>query len=124
MTTKQSIGEFSTKCTTLTFIPGAAGSVIVQAYFEGTATGFGIVCGTMNASPAGQPSGTFDSCVVSYPESGDGLTGIGRGTFNRSGPNRWRTQGPLQLSDGRTIYGEGELDLASRVWSGKMYAAG
>ncbi len=124
MTTKQAIGEFSAKIITFSFTPGPAGSVIVQANFEGTATGFGIVCGTMNASSAGQPSGTFETCVVSYPEDGNSQTGIGRGTFSKSGANRWSTQGPLQLSDGRTILGEGELDLVARTWKGKMYTAG
>jgi hypothetical protein len=124
MTAKQAIGEYSAKFVTMSFSPGPAGGVIVQANFEGTATGFGIVCGTMTASPAGQPSGTFETCVVSYPDDGNSLTRLGRGTFSRSGANRWRTQGPLQLSDGRTLYGEEELDLASRVWSGKMFAAG
>lgn len=123
MTTKQAVSEFSVKMTTMTFIPGPAGSVIIQANFEGTASGFGIVCGTMNGCPVGSPSGTFESCMASFPEEGNGITGAGRGTFSRSGTNRWHMEGPLQLSDGRALHGDGEIDLASRVWSGKLYAA-
>lgn len=122
MAPKQSIGEFSVKMTTMTFMPGPAGSMIVQANFEGTATGFGVVCGTMNASPAGGQSGTFDSCLITLPESGDGVSGTGRGKFTKTGSNRWHTEGPLNLSDGRTVYGEGDIDLPNRTWSGKMYS--
>ena len=39
----------------------------------------------------------------------------------KSGANRWRTQGQMQISDGRVVHSEGELDLATRVWSGKLY---
>lgn len=124
MTTKQAIGEYSLKANTMTFTPGPAGSVMVQINFEGTATGFGTVLGTMNASPAGQPGGTWDWCAASFPEDGNGLTGTGRGTFSKSGTNRWRTQGQMQVSDGRGLYSEGEMDLASKVWSGKLYAIG
>lgn len=124
MTTKQVITEVSLKASSFSFSPGPTGGVIVQANFEGTATGFGTVCGTMNASPAGQPSGTWDWCGVTYPETGDSLTGAAHGTFSKSGANRWATKGVLQISDGRVGQWEGELDLATRVWSGKVYSAG
>ena len=124
MTTKQVLSEFSLKASSFSFTSGPTGGVIAQANFEGTATGFGTVCGTMNASPAGQPSGTWDWCAVSYPETGDSVTGTGRGTFSKSGANRWATKGVLQISDGRMMQSEGELDLGTRIWSGKIYAAG
>lgn len=124
MTTKQVLTEFSLKASSFSFSPGPAGGVIVQANFEGTATGYGAVCGTMNASPAGQPSGTWDWCGVTYPETGDSMTGTGHGTFSKSGVNRWVTKGLIQISDGRMGLWEGELDLAARVWNGKICAAG
>lgn len=86
MSNKQPIGDFSLKAVTMTFTPGPAGSLVVQANFEGTATGFGAVMGTMNATPAGQPNGTFDFCVASYPDDGNSMTGIGRGTLIRHQP--------------------------------------
>ncbi len=38
------------------------------------------------------------------------------------GKHRWRTQSPaVQLSDGRTQAFEGEIDLAARSWTGKLF---
>lgn len=90
--------------------------------FEGTATGFGVVLGTMTATSAGQKNGTWSWCSAAYLDNGDSVTGNGQGTYSSGGPNRWRTQGFIQISDGRTIRTEGELELATRVWSGKLFA--
>ena len=117
------IGEFSLKVTTLTYTPAPAGSVLVQANFEGNATGFGVVLGTMTATSAGQKNGTWSWCAAAYLDNGDSVTGNGQGTFSSGGPNRWRTQGFIDISDGRTIGVEGELELATRVWSGKLFAS-
>ena len=124
MPTKQAIGEYSLKGTTIGFAPGPAGSVVVQANFEGTATGFGAVMCTMTASPAGQPNGTWESCGATYPDDGNSLTAAGRGTFSKSGLNRWRTNGHIQMSDGSKAQVEGELDLATRIWSGTLFTVG
>jgi hypothetical protein len=113
-------GEFSLKATSFTLTPGPAGSVIVQANFEGTATSFGVVIGTMTAASAGQKNGTWSWCAAAYLDNGDSVTGNGQGTFSSGGTNRWRTQGFIQISDGRNIGLEGELDLATRLWSGKL----
>ena len=121
MASGKQIGEFSLKATTFTITPGPAGSVLVQVNFEGPATGFGVVLGTMTAVSAGQKSGTWSWCAAAYLDNGDSVTGNGHGTFNSGGPNRWRTQGFIQISDGRTLASEGELDLATRMWSGKLF---
>jgi hypothetical protein len=117
----KSIGEFSLKATTFMFTPGAAGSVLVQVNLEGNATGFGAVLGTMNAVSAGQKSGTWSWCAVAYLDNGGSVTGNGQGTFESSGSHNWRTQGFIHISDGRTIGIDGEIDLATRSWSGKLF---
>ena len=38
-----------------------------------------------------------------------------RGPMKAPGKHRWRTQSFVQISDGRRISGEGEIDLASRT---------
>jgi hypothetical protein len=58
MASGKPVGEFSLKASTLTYTPGPAGSVLVQVNFEGPATNFGTVLGTMTAVSAGQKSGT------------------------------------------------------------------
>ena len=115
----KAIGEFSLKGITGSYSPGPAGSVLTQWNFEGTATGFGAAFGT--ATFVGGPKGgTFSYCGAAYLDNGEGSTAVGQGTFESIGKHRWRTEGILQVSDGRRIHSEGELDLASRSWKGKL----
>jgi hypothetical protein len=119
MASGKAIGEFSLKAITSTHSPGPAGSVLAQVNWEGTGTGFGAVFGT--ATYVGGPKGgTFSWCSAAYLDNGDALTGIGQGTYESTGKHRWRTEGFIQISDGRRIASEGEIDLASRSWKGKI----
>jgi len=120
MASGKAIGEFSLKAITATYSPGPAGSVLNQVNWEGTATGFGAVFST--ATYVGGPKGgTFSYCAEAFLDDGHAVTGIGQGTFESSGKHRWRTEGFMQLSDGRRIRAEGEMDLASRSWKGTLY---
>ena len=113
------LGEYSLKAVTATYSPGPAGSVLSQVNWEGTATGFGAVFGT--ATYVGGPKGgTFSYCAEAFLDDGHAVTGIGQGTFESNGKHRWRTHGFIQISDGRRIATEGEMDLASRSWKGKI----
>jgi hypothetical protein len=113
------LGEFSFKAITLTNSPGPAGSVLTQANWEGTATGFGAIFSTMTA--VGGKSGTFSECAKAYLDNGDEIIGIGQGTYVSTEKHRWHTEDFIQLSDGRRIATEGEIDLASRSWKGKTF---
>ena len=121
MASGKPIGEYSLKMVTFTATPGSAGSPLIQVNWEGTATGFGAVFGT--ATYAGSPpkGGTFSWCSVGYLDNGDALSAIGQGTYESTGKHQWRTQGFFQVSDGRRLTSEGEVDLASRSWKGKMF---
>jgi hypothetical protein len=112
------IGEYSLKFTSLTLSPGPGGSTITQGNCEGTGTGFGTTLGT--ATFVGGKSGTLSWCATSYLDNGEQISGTGPGTYESSGKHRWRTQGFVQISDGRTIATEGEIDLATRSWNGKL----
>src|SRR6266851_5553601 len=109
MASGKQLGEFSLKAITATYSPGPAGSVLSQVNWEGTATYVG-----------GPKGGTFSYCAAAYLDNGDGLTGIGQRTFESTGKHRWRTEGFIQISDGRRVATEGEMDLASRSWKGKI----
>jgi hypothetical protein len=113
------IGEYSMKSTSWTLRPGPAGSTVIDGNFEGTATGFGSVLGT-GTFLVGK-IGTFSYCGAAYPDDGDIYTASGTGTYESVGKHRWRTSGTLQLSDGRTLISEGEVDLATRSWNGKLF---
>ena len=113
------MGEYSLKSTSITFNPGPAGSTLAAVNFEGTATGFGAVLGT--ATFVGDKNGTYSWCAQAFLDNGDIIAGNGPGTFESIGQHKWRTRGTMQLSDGRVIGGEGEVDLAKRSWTGKIF---
>ena len=120
MASGKQIGEFSFKSVTGSSSPGPAGSVLIQVNWEGTATGFGTVFDT--ATYVGGPkNGTFSDCGIAYLDNGDALSGIGQGTYESTGKHRWHTEGFMQISDGRRIASEGEMDLAERSWKGKIF---
>jgi hypothetical protein len=119
MATGKALGEFSLKAITATYSPGPAGGVLSQVNWEGTATGFGTVFGTATFG-GGPKGGSYSLCTEAFMDNGDIMTGIGQGTFETVGKHRWRTEGFMQLSDGRRIAGDGEIDLAARSWKGKI----
>ena len=114
------IGEFSFKAITSTYSPGPAGSVLDQVNWEGMAAGFGTVFGT-TTFVGGSKSGTFSACWVAYLDNGEQVSGIGSGTYESSGKHRWRTRHVIHISDGASIVNEGEIDLATRSWTGKNF---
>lgn len=113
------LGEFSQKFTSLTLTPGPAGSIVTQGNCEGTATGFGTVLAT--GTFVGGKSGTFSYCATAHLDNGEQLSGTGSGAYESSGKHHWRTQGLVHISDGRTVVSEGEIDLATRSWTGKIF---
>lgn len=113
------IGDFTATTTSVTYLPGPAGSVLVQANYEGTAAGFGTFGGT--GTFVGGASGTFSYIGAAFPESGVGVTGQGTGGYESNGVHRWKTTCLLHLSDGGAIWSEGEIDLAARSFNGKNY---
>jgi hypothetical protein len=115
----KAIGEFSLKSITSTLTPGPGGSVLNTVNWEGTATGFGTLFLT-STFVGGTKSGTFSLSMTSFLDNGDGVDGNGSGRFESIGKNRWRSQAVTTMSDGRRVSGDGEIDLASRTWKGKI----
>lgn len=117
---KQS-GEWSCKFTSFTLTPGPAGSIVTQGNYEGPVTGevAGTLIGTVTF--VGGKSGTYSLCVSVFLDDGNEMSATGSGTYESSGKHRWSTQGVAQLPDGRTITLTGEIDLASRSWTGKSF---
>jgi hypothetical protein len=116
----KAIGEFSLKAITATYSPGPAGGVLNQVNWEGTATGFGAVFGTATFA-GGSKGGSYKWCGEAFMDDGSVLTGDGPGTVESVGKHRWSTKGYMDLSDGRRIATEGEIDLASRSWKGTIF---
>ncbi len=136
MASGKQIGEYSLKFTSLTLTPGPASSVLVQGNCEGPVTGFpdrnealdGTVLGTATFVGVGK-NGTYSWCSQGYMEDGQVTTGGGSGSYESVGKHRWHTQGVVQISDvgaaggyvGQTVATEGEIDLAARSWTGKIF---
>jgi hypothetical protein len=120
MASGKKIGQYSLKSITSTMSPGPGGSVLNQVNWEGTATGFGALFGT-STFVGGNKGGTFSWCSTSFLENGDGLTATGQGTYESNGKNRWSTKNIVDISDGRRIASEGEIDLAERSWKGTIF---
>ncbi len=120
MASGKEIGKFSFKFTSFINTPGPGGGVLRQVTWEGTATGFGAVFTTTTYS-GGPKDGTFSECGTAFLDEGGWLSGIGQGTYESSGKQKWRTADTIQISDGRRIAKEGEIDLAARSWKGKLF---
>jgi hypothetical protein len=119
MASGKHLGEFSFKFTSLTITPGPAGSTIIGGNCEGTASGFGTILGT--AAFVGGKSGTYSYHAVAYLDDGEEVTGAGTGSYESNGKHRWKTGGVVHISSGGAVAAEGEIDLASRSWKGKIF---
>jgi hypothetical protein len=120
MASDQPIGEYSLKSTSLTISAGPAGSTIIEANFEGSAGAFGAVIGT--GAFIGAKHGTYSWTAIAYLDDGESMTGGGPGSYETIGKHRWKTQGILHMSNGQTLTTEGEFDLATRSWNGKIFS--
>ncbi len=111
------IGEFAMKSTSMT-----VGDGTFEANWEGTATGFGDVVGTLTAR--GEPGAERGMCSwrsASFLDNGDEIQAQGEGTWEALGKHRWRMRLTLATSDGRTILSDGVAEMKSRSFKGKIY---
>jgi hypothetical protein len=119
MASGKATGEFSLKSITVAIIPGPAGSLLNQVNWEryGDRT-----WGDLPESylRGGGRDGTFSLHWASYLDNGDTDNGLGQGTYESIGKHKWRTANFAQVSDGRRIRAEGEIDVAARTWKGTI----
>jgi len=122
------VGEFAHRHSGSSYATAADGSIIATSNWEGTATGFGAVFGTLSVpiTEGGATSGTCTWIGQAFPPDGAWVTGIGDGTWEEvDGRHRWRMSFPkLQISSGESLRCEGELDLATRTFTGQMFDDG
>lgn len=123
-----SIGEFSLTHGGNVYAKNDNGVVTAYANYDGTATGFGTVMGTMSfpLPDSGATSGTCTWTGQGFPPDSPWTTSSGDGTWEQiEGRYAWRITLPaLEISDGRRIRTEGELDLEARTLKGEMFEAG
>ena len=122
-----SIGEFQLNHTGNAYAKNDDGVVVAYANYEGTASGFGTVLGTM-AFPlpgSGETSGTCSWTGQAFPPDSQSTTSSGDGTWEQiEGKHAWNISIPaLAISDGQVISSKGKLDLEARTFNGQMFDA-
>jgi len=121
----ESNGEFSFKMT------GQAQESIdhgirLISYWEGTATGFGAVFGTLTVDLSldniAATSGTCRWANVAFLPDGGRDSGAAEGTWTQhAGRNAWSMiLTGTSASSGQKIRSEGEIDLGNRSWTGTL----
>jgi len=119
------VGEFSLASTGTTFEANDDG-LKSTANFEGTATGYGTVAGTLTfmADAADASIGAARWVGQGFLDDGSQVAGVGQGTWEQAGHHRWSIKMDIEISSGDRIRSEGEVDLASRTYNGKLYETG
>ena len=122
-----SIGEFELNHTGNAYAKNDDGVVVAYANYDGTASEFGSVLGTLAfALPeSGATSGAVSWTGQAFPPGSPWTTSSGEGTWVQvEGKHAWKVSIPaLEISDGRVISSEGLVDLEARTFNGQMFDA-
>jgi len=122
-----SIGEFKLVYTGSAYVRNADGVTVAYANYEGPATGFGTVIGTLSflLPEGGATSGTCSWAGQGFPPGKPWVSGSGEGTWEQvEGRFAWKISLPgVENSDGSYLRSEGEVDLEARTYSGQMFDA-
>ena len=120
------VGEFNLKNTGMGFNVTADSQLQQSIDFEGTATGFGGVFGTVIITqPLAEAGATGGPCTwagKALLDDNSILGGIGKGTWKQIGSEtRFQVSMVLNLSDGGKLRSEGVIDHGARSYSGALY---
>jgi len=122
-----SLGEFAHRHVGSSYSAREGGGLVSTTNWEGIATGYGTVFGTLIFQlPEGGASGGSCKWVgQAFPEDGPWVNGSGEGTWQQvEGRNRWSISiSVIEVSNGDRIRCEGEVDLATRTFTGQMFEA-
>ena len=120
-----SIGEFALNHTGNVYVKNDDGVVVGYVNYEGTATGYGTVMGTMSfpLPESGATSGTCSWTAQGFPPDSAWTTSSGDGTWEQiEGRYAWKISLPvIEISNGTRIRTEGELDLEAKTLTGQMF---
>ncbi|MDB4542653.1 MAG: hypothetical protein WBM35_11730 [Candidatus Electrothrix sp.] len=123
----KSIGEFQLNHTGNTYTKNEDGVVTAHASYEGSASGFGTVMGTMSFPLAenGATSGSCSWAGQAFQPDSTSTSSSGEGTWEQvEGKHAWKTSvAALKISDGRVLSSQGEIDLEARTFNGQMFEA-
>ena len=122
-----SLGNFELNHTGNAYAKNDDDVVVAYASYEGTATGFGTVMGTL-AFPLpeqGATSGTVTWTGQGFPPDREPSTSFGEGTWKQvEGSHAWQINVPvIEISDGTSLRSEGVVDLEAKTFNGQMFEA-
>jgi hypothetical protein len=123
MPTAKEIAAFDMQRTSIKVMPEPGGGRSFELNLEGKVTGAwtGTALCTMSVKSDDFKTGTYSITVAGYLDSGGTVTAIGSGTLKALGGHKWLLRGNDITSDGHSTSTEGELDLASRSYKGKVF---
>jgi hypothetical protein len=107
--------------TSVSYSQDASGPM-VRINVEGSATGFGVVLGTLTLradTPGGQ-TGRASWMGEAFLENGELAQGMGEGFFEKAGKHKWRTRSIMRVSNGTVYKTEGLLSLEGRTYKGTL----
>lgn len=117
-------GEFAFKHLGNMYAKNEDGVVVAYANYEGEATDFGTVMGTMSfpLPESGAKSGACTWTGQAFPPDGAWTSSSGDGTWEQiEGKHAWKISLPkIELSDGSILQSEGEIDLEARTFNGRF----
>lgn len=121
MATAKKAVAFSFKSTGVSYLKVPGGGVN-HINFEGTATGFGAVLGTLSfyADAPGAQSGRSSWVGTAYLDNGDEVQGTSEGFWERGGKHKWRVRGLLRTSTGAMYQSDGIVSLDGRTYKGTL----
>ena len=122
----EAIGELHMKNTGFSFDLLGDDRIQQTADYEGTATGFGAVFGTLifrqNLNEASDSSGAVSFVGKALLDDNSITGGIGHGTWEQIGKEaRFKIVMTVKISDGTQHRSEGIVDHPTRTFDGKMY---
>lgn len=122
----EALGEFAHRHLGNSYTAREGGGLVVNSSWEGTATGYGTVFGTLIFQVEdGAAGGGVQWVGQAYPPDTDFVNANGSGTWAQvEGAHRWAISIPvIVVSNGDRVRCEGQVDLATRTFTGQMYAA-
>ena len=121
------MAEFSYKMTGFSYSANADRDVTTSSHWEGSATGYGAVFGTLSVTTpladAGATSGSCTWVAGAALEDGTSAAAILEGTWQKlEGQHKWTLKLAGKDSNGVQLSGQGEIDLAARTFTGTFEA--
>ena len=82
-----------------------------------------LLCPALPLADAGASSGACTWAAQGFPEDGSTVGGLGEGAWEKlADQHKWVVKLEVEISNGDRIRSEGEIDLETLMYTGKLYA--